>query len=92
MQVHAEILVNQLVAHSGNLLPGDLRPAGLRHFGQILHRLADHFQIEHHGILDYRAGKKCISTLGCVFSNPADCVSNVEQINPVGLHSGTASE
>jgi hypothetical protein len=52
-KVHAKVVMNDFIPHACNLLPGDLRLAGLGHFGEILDGLADDFQFAQRRVLSH---------------------------------------
>lgn len=91
IQVHTEILVNQLVAHSRKTLPGNAGMGGTQTIRNILHRLANDLKVAHDSVLRFDVIEKRVATVGCVVENTVDCIPNMEQVEAVVFHSGTAS-
>src|SRR5712692_5939616 len=53
LEVHPEILMNQLVSHPRNALPRDVGVAGSKIFRQVFNPLSDNFQVTNNGILGF---------------------------------------
>jgi hypothetical protein len=81
LQIATEIVMNELIAHSGNTFPRHcLMPRG--HFSrENFHRLTNNFQIPNHRILSFAILKKSILPVFRIFANHLYRIANMCQID-----------
>ena len=83
LQVHAEVAVDENVAHARHQVPGDLRRLCLGRRGDPLGRLADDLEVADHRILQQRRGEEGLLALVGVAVNPVNRVANMQQVGTV---------
>ena len=81
-KIHAEVVVDHLVSHPGDLLPGNLRSARLRRLGEILDRLPDHFELAKCRVLAHAVTEETVAIAAAVRRDVVQCVPDVLQIDP----------
>lgn len=91
VQLHAELVMDEYVAHTGNLFPRNLRGKIASRLSDLLDGLADDLKIANDGVLHHRVCVESLTSVNCVAFDPCDGIPDVLQIDPVFLHSGTAS-
>ena len=91
-ELDAEIVMDQYVAHAGDLLPRNVgigRPKLVR---EAFDGFTDDFKIAYDCILRHYIVEKLVASAGRVVLDSLDRIANVQEINAIFLHSGTASE
>lgn len=89
-RVHALVAVDQHVAEAGDPPPGYLRTLRLESGGEPFDRFADDLEVaDDRVLLLERLEKGLLSSPGELL-DPADALQNVDQVEGVVLHSGTA--
>jgi len=78
-EVHAEIVVNDFVAHPCDLLPRDVRLAGFCFVGEVLDRLADHLELAECGVLSHALVEERIAARAGVSRNVLQRVADVSR-------------
>jgi len=89
--VHPEIIVDQNVSHSHDLLPGYLRMAVLQLFGQTPRGFADDLDVAQEVRLQRRIAVKSSAVRGEILPYRFNGVENVLKLQAIGPHSDTAS-
>ena len=90
-QVHAEIIVNDFVAHAGELLPRDFwfaRPCFVR---ELLDSLADDFERAQRGVPSHALGEERVAPCAGVRGDVSESIADMLQIDAVVAHSAWAS-
>lgn len=91
LEAHAQIVVDQLVAHPRYSAPPDLWGGCARLLGELLDGLSDHLEVSKHGVLDQRIREEPVSAAFRIALDSGDRVEDVQQVRTVPFgQSGTA--
>jgi hypothetical protein len=90
-QADSKVVVDQDVAEAGDSPPIDLRPGRLQRLGQSLAGLGQRLEVAQDSVLGLTIRKERLFSFGDVLFNSFQTFADVDQIEPVALHSGTAS-
>ena len=90
-EVYTEIIVNDFVAHAGDLLPCDSRFARPCFVREILDSLADDFELAQCGVLSHALGEERVAPCARVRGDVSESVADMLQIDAVVAHSAWAS-
>ena len=87
-KIDTEVLVDQLVPHPGNPLPGEIRVRVLHRPCHVLRGFTQDFEVPDDRILRLVISEEGLASTGRVRQNPVYGVTHVHQVDPVLLHSG----
>ncbi len=90
-EVHSRIFVDQNVPQAAETAPGNLRGPVTRLWREALRGLADDLQVPDHCILRLWVSHEGVPTVGCVRFYTPHAFQDVNKIEAVVVHSGTAS-
>src|SRR6516225_3786659 len=91
VQIKAQIAVNKHIPKTGDSVPIDIRMPPLEAIGEPLRRFGKNLQVPYGCILHQIGAKKRILTAFGELLDASNRVSNVNKVEPVVCHSGTAS-
>jgi hypothetical protein len=91
-EVDAGALVDELVAHPGDLPPGDrvIVRAGIG--AEALHRLAANLDVADHGVLTLAIGEERVAVVVGVIEHGVDRVPRMREVRALAVYRATASE
>lgn len=91
LHIDPEIIVNQFVSHPSDGFPPYGRMSFFQRDGYALDRLPDNFEVPYDRVLGLSVGKEALLSCRCIAYDVLNGVSNVQEIDAVVLHRGTAS-
>ena len=91
-KVYAKVLVDELVAHPGDLPPRDTRLECTAAIRQTLDGLTDDLDVADDRVLGLAIREEGVAAVGGVVEDRFDCIQYVEQVGAFIPHSGMASE
>lgn len=91
IKINAEVVMDELVAHAGDLPPRQVRVRPREASREPLYRLPDDLEVAEHRVLRLPICEELRATAGRVRHDGTNGVTNMEQVRAVVLHNALAS-